>query len=209
MKYLELFNELQLSRDYIHDKRSGADWRYHVDDAARRVYLEVQETKTGLDWLHNINVIPVKITNPVGKSITVPMGAWQQAEVILNDVLQHLKEHANYTYDWYFCGWSQGGMSSGIAGFMLEGICTKLHYIGWGTPAFLWGKKSLTVFYSAFITVDNFLYSDDWIKSLIPLYKRPASYDVKPVNPNVPKTLDQRHRVYGHCFYSTYYKEDF
>ena len=118
--------------------------------------------------------------------------------------------HAAFTdFDWYFCGWSQGGMSAGIAGFMLKGVVKSVHYIGWGTPAFLWGKKSLATFINALDSVVSFLYTDDWIKSLIPLYKRPVSYDVKPVNPDVPKTLDQRHRVYGHCFYSTYYKEAF
>ena len=100
-------------------------------------------------------------------------------------------------------------VSAVTAGFMLKGVVKSVHYIGWGIPAFLWGKKSLATFISAFDSVVSFLYSNDWIKSLIPLYKRPVSYDVKPVNPDVPKTLDQRHRVYGHCDYSAYYKDVF
>ena len=206
MKYINLFNELQLSRDYIHDKKSNADWRYNIDTAAKRVYVEVQETKTGLDWIQNFKVLPVTVTNSYGQQITVPLGAKQQANAIVADVMSHL---AYADFDWYFCGWSQGGMSSGIAGFMLKGVVKSIHYIGWGTPAFLWGKKSLATFINAFDSVVSFLYSNDWIKSLIPLYKCPASYDVKPVNPDVPKTLDQRHRVYSHCDYSAYYEDVF
>lgn len=206
MKYVDLFNELQLSRDYIHDKKSSADWRYNVDTVAKRVYVEVQETKTGLDWIQNFKVLPVIVTNSCGQQITVPLGAKQQADAIIADIMDHL---VYADFDWYFCGWSQGGMSAGTTGFMLKGVVKSVHYIGWGTPAFLWGKKSLAIFISALDSVVNFLYSNDWIKSLIPLYKRPTSYDVKPINPDNPQTMDQRHRVYGHCDYSTYYEEVF
>ena len=31
MKYRDLFNEIQLSRDYTEDKKTGADFRFNVD----------------------------------------------------------------------------------------------------------------------------------------------------------------------------------
>lgn len=200
MRYVDLFNELQLSRDYIHDRKSGADWRYHVDRESRRVYVEVQETKTFLDWLHNLNVIPKKVYNSQGRMIKVPSGAYRQAEAIAGHIMLAMTKPDLLGFDWYFCGWSQGGMSSGIAAFMLSGIIPKVHYIGWGTPKFL-SKESVRAFLTSLKSWSNFLYRDDWIADLIPLYSRPDSCDVTPVNPDVPETLDQRHRVYGHCVY--------
>ena len=200
MRYVDLFNELQMSRDYIHDRKTGADWRYHIDGESRRVYVEVQETKTFLDWLHNLNVIPRKVYNSQGLVIKVPAGAYKQAEVITSHVMLEMTKLALLDFDWYFCGWSLGGMSAGTAAFMLSGIISKVHYIGWGTPKFL-DKEGLNEFMLAMKTWKNFLYHDDWIKGLIPCYSRPDYEDVKPVNPDYPETLDQRHRVYGHCVY--------
>ena len=209
MKYLDLFNELQLARDYYEDPVTGVNWRYTVDDKAKRIYVEVQETKSSKDWIYNLNVLPVKVEDFYGRSITVPMGMRSQSEPIVQDVLDHLNGRKTDkclppSYDWYFCGWSQGGMSGGIAAFRLAAILgLRVHYIGWGTPAFLWGKKSLATFVSSFVSYKNFLFNNDWIGSFIPLFKRPNFEDVIPINPDVPKTLDQRHRVYGHCKYLT------
>ena len=207
MKYIDLFNEIQLKRDYYEDPVTGANWRYTVNDDEKRVFVEVQETKTLKDWMYNFNVIPVKVEDNYGRTITVPMGMRCQAEVVIQDILDHVNgvktdKHLPTDYEWFFTGWSLGGMVAGIAGFALNGkLGVKQHYIGYGTPAFLWGKKSLATFVGTFESVKNFLYNDDWIKSLIPLYKRPDYEDVKPVNPDNPQTLDQRHRVYGHCKY--------
>lgn len=207
MKYVDLFNEIQLKRDYYEDLVTGANWRYTVNDDEKRVFVEVQETKTLKDWMYNFNVIPVKVEDNYGRTITVPMGMRSQAEVVIQDILDHVNgvktdKHLPTDYEWYFTGWSLGGMVAGIAGFALNGkLGVKQHYIGYGTPAFLWGKKSLATFIKTFESVKNYLYNDDWIQSLIPLYKRPDYEDVKPVNPDNPQTLDQRHRVYGHCKY--------
>lgn len=208
MKYVNLFNELQLARDYYEDHVTGTNWRYTVDDNEKRIYVEVQETKTFKDWIYNLNIIPVKVKDLHGRSIIVPMGMKLQSEPIVQDILDHVNgrkvdKHLPTTYDWYFCGWSQGGMSCGIAAFRLAAMLgTKVHYIGWGTPAFLWGKKSLATFVSTFVSCKNFLFNNDWIRSLIPLFKRPTFEDVTPTNPDVPHTLDQRHRVYGYCKYN-------
>ena len=76
-----------------------------------------------------------------------------------------------------------------MSGFLLVGLRYNLT------------EKSRETLYSCFKSVKEFLYHDDWIECLAPLYKRGITEDVTPQNPDYPETLDQRHRVYGHCKY--------
>ena len=202
MKYIDLFNEIQLSRDYNFDPCTGANWRYHIDDKAKRIYVEMQETKTFQDWLNNLNIIP-KTVKANGKKITVPAGMYRIAEA----VYQHVKEDwingkfpSDYT--WYFTGWSQGGSGAGILGFLMQTL-VRGHLITYGTPKYNTSDKSIANLYSSFLSVKDFLYNNDWIGGLIPFYKRGETEDVKPHNPDYPENMDQRHRVYGHCIYNT------
>lgn len=200
MKYIDLFNEIQLSRDYNFDPKTGANWRYHIDDKEKRIYVEMQETKTFQDWLNNLNILP-KTVKVNGKKITVPAGVYKVAEA----VSEHVKEdwmNGKFPpdYEWFFTGWSQGGDVAGILGFLVQTII-KAHLITYGTPKYNLTEKSLETLYSCFKSVKDFLYHDDWIKDLVPLYKRGITEDVTPQNPDYPETLDQRHRVYGHCKY--------
>ena len=211
MKYIALFNEIQLSRDYYEDPQTGVNWRYHIDDEAKRVYIEFQETKTDKDfkdWFYNLLVIP-KTIEENNKKITVPLGFYLQANAASTYIcadytrgkLPNLAR--GYNYAWYFCGWSLGGAVAGITGFLLQNIlANERHLIHYGTPAYCFNKKSLNNLCNSFATVKDFLYKNDWIKPLVPLCKRPPSIDVQPSNPDDPQTLDQQHRVYGHCIYS-------
>ena len=201
MKYLDLFNEIQLSRDYNFDPSTGANWRYRIDDKEKRVYLECQETKTLQDWLHNCNILP-KIVKANGKKITVPMGVYQVAEVVYNHVKEDwINGKFPSDYVWYFTGWSQGGEVTGISGFLMQNI-VRGHLIMYGTPKFNSSEKSIANLYSSFLSVKEFLYHDDWVGNLNPFYKRGVTEDVIPQNPDYPENLDQRHRVYGHCKYA-------
>lgn len=200
MKYVDLFNEIQLSRDYNFDPRTGANWRYRIDDRERRVYVEMQETKTFQDWLYNLNILP-KTIKAGGKKITVPRGIYKVAEAVYGYVYEdYLNGKFPTGYTWYFTGWSQGGACAGILGFLMQGII-RGHLIMYGTPKYNSSDKSLANLYSSFLSVKEFLYHDDWIEGLAPLYKRGATEDVTPKNPDHPENLDQRHRVYGHCIY--------
>lgn len=201
MKYVDLFNEIQLSRDYNLDKKTGANWRYSINDREKRIFVELQETKTFWDWLFNFLVIPVTIKNRKGKKMTVPLGFYLQAKAVFNYVYEDwLDGKFPNGYQWIFTGWSQGGVSCAILGFLMDGIVFG-NLIMYGTPSFCFNQKSLDVLYSCFGTVENFLYEYDWIRHLVPFCKRPPSTNVQPQNPDEPKTLDQRHRVYGHCLY--------
>ncbi len=205
MKYLDLFNELQLARDYFEDPKTGVNWRYHIDNRAKRIYVECQETKTLKDWFYNWLFIP-KTVKVGKKKIIVPLGVYLQAKALFDYI------YADYTngklpcgcdYTWYFVGWSLGGEVAGTIAFLLQNIIsTKRHLIMYGTPAYCLGQKSLDTLCAQFVTIKNFIYENDWIKKLIPGYKRPESENVQPSNPDNPQTLDQRHRVYGHCIYS-------
>ena len=200
MKYIDLFNEIQLSRDYNFDPATGANWRYRIDSKEKRIYVEMQETKTFQDWLNNLNIIP-KTVKVNGKKITVPAGMYKVAEAVYRHVKEDWENGKFPTgYTWIFSGWSQGGAGAGILGFLMQGI-VKGHLIMYGTPKYNLTEKSLKELYSCFHTVKEFLYDDDWIGCLIPLYKRGQTEDVLPHNPDNPKNLDQRHRVYGHCRY--------
>ena len=200
MKYLDLFNEIQLSRDYSHDKKTGVDWRYRIDKKEQRVFVEMQETKTGWDWVFNFLAIPKTVKN--GKlKITVPLGFYLQAKAAFEQVYEDwLNGKFPAGYQWFFTGWSQGGASAAVLGFLMHGIVYG-NLIMYGTPAFLANQKSLETLCGCFDTVDNFVYENDWILPLVPLYKRPPSVNVQPKDPDNPETLDQRHRVYGHCLY--------
>ena len=200
MKYLDLFNEIQLSRDYSHDKKTGVDWRYNICKKEKRIFVELQETKTGYDWIFNFLVIPKTVKNGK-KKITVPLGFYLQAKAVFDYVYEDwLNGKFPLGYQWFFTGWSQGGASAAILGFLMDGI-VRSNLIMYGTPAFCLDQKSLDTLCGSFGWVENFLYEDDWIQPLVPLYKRPPSTNVEPKNPDEPKTLDQRHRVYGHCLY--------
>lgn len=201
MRYIDLFNEIQLSRDYNFDPSTGANWRYRIDDKEKRVYLECQETKTLQDWLHNCNILP-KTIKANGKKITVPMGVYQVAEVVYNHVKEDwINGKFPSDYVWYFTGWSQGGEVTGISGFLMQNI-VRGHLIMYGTPKFNSSEKSIANLYSSFLSVKEFLYHDDWVENLNPFYKRGVTEDVIPQNPDYPENLDQRHRVYGHCKYA-------
>lgn len=209
MKYIDLFNEIQLSRDYYEDPKTGVNWRYHVDDEAKRVYIEFQETKTDnnwKDWFYNLLVIPKTVKSTHGEKIKVPLGFYLQAKAacsyILADFYGTRGIHLSNLYEWYFVGWSLGGAVAGISGFILgEMFGVKRHLIQYGTPSYCYNEKSLQTLCGNFSTVSNFLYKNDWIKPLVPFCKRPPSTNVQPQNPDEPKTLDQRHRCYGHCLY--------
>lgn len=200
MKYLDLFNEIQLSRDYNLDKKTGANWRYRIDKKEKRIFVELQETKTFWDWVFNFLVIPVVVTNGKKKIITT-LGFYLQAKAVFNYVYEDwLNSKFPIGYQWFFTGWSQGGATSAILGFLMDGI-VQSNLIMYGTPAFCFGQKSLDTLCGCFGTVENFLYENDWIKSLILLCKRSPSTNVEPKDPDKPENLDQRHRVYGHCLY--------
>ena len=202
MKYRDLFNEIQLSRDYLEDKRTGVNWRYNVNKTERRVFIELQETKTLKDWLFNFMFLPVPFKTADNKTVWVTLGFLLMAKAafdyILIDYDVSLKEYA--AYDWFLTGWSQGAAVPAIIGNMLKkakGV--KVHYIGYGCPAFCFGKKSVKRLFSVFETCISFLYERDWIKHLIPFCRRIETVTVKPWNE--PKNLDQRHRVYSKADY--------
>lgn len=203
MKYLDLFNEIQLSRDYYEDSKTGANWRYHIDDENRRIYIEVQETKTKKDWFYNFLIFRKKINCAGNKKIIVPLGFYLQARPIINDVFNRLCFNYHYDcYEWFFAGWSLGGATAAIAGFVLAPIINKkANLIMYGTPAFCARKKDVKTLCEGFMSVRNFVYTNDWIFHLIPGWHRPECENVQP--DKATETLDQRHRVYGHCTYFT------
>jgi len=200
MKYRDLFNEIQLSRDYTEDKKTGADFRFNVDFIKKQVFIEFQETKTKLDWLFNILIIPYPIIYNK-HVIWVCLGFYLQAHAVYNMLKSDAKLKNFEDFDWYFCGWSLGGASSMITAILIKKKRKlKSHYIGYGTPAFVFGEKSINLLKTAFISFNNFLYHGDWIRYLVPLCSRFESEDIIPFNQ--PDNLDARHRVYGKCHYS-------
>lgn len=203
-KYKQLFLEIANSTDYENNKLTGASYKFMIDDADKRIYVLLQETKTWLDWLFNLLIIPVKLKNGRGDCIKVPLGNYLQYKSIRDIVVSTIwaSGHAA-SYKVISAGWSQGAVTAALFAFDTYYNSCVLY----GCPRFLKRVCDRVAFENTAKYVD-FLYPDDWIRKLVPGYCRPMrTVDEGFVPDFEPKSLDDRHRVYGHCTYPEGYEE--
>lgn len=215
MKYKDLFLLIANSTDYQHDKLTGADWKIVLNHDEKRILVLLQETKTWWDWIFNFLIIPICIGKD-GEKIVVPLGFYLQAIRVYKKIHYEISlKQLGLKYEVVFTGWSQGGVTSAIISYLyIKNDCKGMktwenncRLIIYGTPRFLFGMKSSMNFFNCFESYsictktryDVFLYHGDWIRFFVPFAQKFVSKDVVP--DMVLKTLDDKHRVYGHCFY--------
>ena len=204
--YKQLFLEIANSTDYKKNWATGASWRYYIDEADRRVYIQFQETKTWQDWIFNFIVIPVKLGMVKGISIKVPMGNYLQWKSVYKDIVSIVNPYYEKGYDVYVTGWSQGGVTAGLFGFAYP----YAHTVMYGTPKFLKKQQDIET-YDKTVDYINFLYPDDPIRDVVPDYYRPTKTMSDGFVPDFPPvSLDDKHRIYGHATYKDFNgKEEF
>ena len=204
--YKQLFLEIANSTDYKTNKLTGASWRYYVDEADKRIYVQFQETKTWQDWIFNFIVIPVKLEAEPGISIRVPLGNYLQFKSVYKEIIETIKPYIDKGYQLYTTGWSQGGVTAGLFGFMFPAA----RIIMYGCPRFL-KKNEDVINFHIHVSYISFLYYDDPIREVVPGYKIPALTKTHGFVPDFPpETLDDKHRIYGHSTYKDFSgKEEF
>lgn len=205
--YKQLFLEIANSTDYTTNKLTGASWRYYVDEADRRVYVQLQETKTFQDWLFNFLIIPVKLKREDGEYIRVPLGNYLQFKSVYKDIIETVKPYLEEHYILYTTGWSQGAITAGLLSFYM-GADDWNKCILYGCPKFLKDWTSISTYYGT-VNYVNFLYPDDPIKEVVPCYKELPGTVMDGFVPDFPPvTLDDKHRIYGHSSYKDPYGKD-
>lgn len=197
----ELFLTIQNSTDYKHEKH-GIDWKYIVNHEERRVYVLVQETKTKQDWFYNFLAFPVP-AKLRGETVWIHAGWKFLAEKLMKLVEEDMKDLPDY--DYVFTGWSGGAAVAEYLGAMLiykHGIDTyrvsnpkKAYFVGFAQPAYCYTLESLYHITASYYRYVNYLYDNDWIRYFTPFCKRDSISTIEP--DFEPKTLDERHRVYG------------
>ena len=198
--YKQLFLEIANSTDYKTNKLTGASWRYYVDESDKRVYVQFQETKTWQDWIFNFIIIPVKLKNDFGQWIKVPLGNYLQFKSVYKEITEIIKPYLDNGYQLFTSGWSQGGVTTGLFGFM-NPFATIIMY---GTPKFLKRKEDVET-YDTVVDYINFLYPDDPIRDVVPDYHRPTRTMSDGFVPDFPpESLDDKHRIYGHATYKDF-----
>lgn len=207
--YRQLFLEIANSTDYKTNKLTGASWRFYVDEADKRVYVQFQETKTFQDWLFNFLIVPVKLKRKDGKYIKIPLGNYLQFKSVYKDIIKAVEPYIKAYYDLYTTGWSQGAVTAGQLAFFDNYFNhSQKSCIMYGCPKFLKDSASVSTYYTSVHYV-NFLYSEDPIREAVPCYKKlpdTVTYGFVPDFP--PVTLDDKHRIYGHSSYKDPYGKD-
>lgn len=192
----ELFLTIQNSTDYREDPEGcQINWKYIKK--GQTVYILCQETKTKKDWFYNFLFFPV-LAKINGKFVLLHFGWYLLAKKLFKYVVYDLMYDDNLgdANSIVFTGWSAGAAVAQIVGAMVADRCwDKLSFCGYGMPAFCWTQKSRIHLETLFFNYVNFLYERDWIKYIVPFCKRYVNGIIKPWTE--PKTLDERHRVYG------------
>ena len=193
MNTRDLFLIIQNSQDYKHEKH-GIDWKYLVSHEERRVYVLVQETKTKQDWFYNFIFFPVPAKLRDNCWVWIHAGWKYLAKKLMKLVEEDMKDLPDYEY--VFTGWSAGAAVAEYLGAMLiNKYGLKAYYVGYAQPAYCYTKDSLSHITGCYYRYINYLYDNDWIRYFTPFCKREFISTIVP--DFEPKTLDERHRVYG------------
>lgn len=215
MELKELFLVIQNSTDYREDPDgSELNWKYLRDDENKLLFILVQETKTKKDWLYNFLFIP-RIYKYYGQRVIVHSGWYRLARKLATFILydMYYGELKPYTdYQIVFTGWSAGAAVAQLAGTIVQSrfyypnldemmkhgkhdLTGQLQFVGYGQPAFCFGKKSVERMKAPYFGFINFLYEKDPIRFVVPFCSRFTNGTIKPEKD--PKTWDEKHRVYG------------
>ena len=211
----ELFLTIQNSTDYREDPAGfQINWKYIRNDEEKAVYILVQETKTRKDWRFNFQFLP-RIYKYYGQRVAVHSGWYKLANILANYILYdlrygELKEVSGYRF--IFTGWSAGAAVAQIAGTIIQSkffypsvesilehgkhdLTGQLEFVGYGQPAFCYGKKTVERMKAPFFGYINFLYQSDPIRFVVPFCSRYTNGQIIPEMQ--PQTWDEKHRIYG------------